>query len=823
MANYHFSVDVIKRSDGRSSVAAAAYRSGEKLIDFRTGKRYDFRHKDDVTHKDILLPDSAPTWMKDRQALWNYLEQFEKRKDAQLCRDVNFDLPKELNTRQNIELAEKFVKEIFVDKGMIADLAIHAKYDANDKPLSHAHVLLTMRAVSEQGFGLKNREWNSKDLLQDWRVEWANYANQALSLNGHRERVDHRSLFEQGIELEPQNKRGNENYKFNGRRKEEHSRIANDNAERILADPTIATRALTRNQSTFSIKDIDALAKRHSTNEVQYSQVFEAIRSHKEIVQVQEYKDCFTTRQMLSLEAEMLNKANRLNICEGHEVKQIEVTRPLSEEQLEVLNHITDKGDMKCVIGFAGSGKSYLLGAAREVWEKSGYKVEGVTLAGIAASGLQQSSGIESRTLASRMSYWEKGEQKLTKDTILVVDEAGMLGSRQIAKILKEVETAQAKVVFIGDTEQLQAIEAGSAFRAIVERFPKIDLTEIRRQTQEWQQQATKEFGQSKTADAIRRYQEHDCIKEFQTKDIARSELVKDWQRDRIYYPDETKIMLAYTREDVQLLNEEARRILKENKELGRDVEFRTEYRSSDNLAIEEHVMTTEEGKRNFAIKDRILFLQNDRTLGIMNGTLGTVKYIGFGRMMTVTLDDKREVIFDTSVYKNFDYGYATTVHKAQGVTIDSSYLLASKHFDSHATYVGMSRHKEEVKVYWGRNEFSNEQSLVKSLSHKIDKPLALECTDNRLQDYLDINRQREAIQFNSINIPREQILKRAALDKQAEKLAFEISNDAHLSKMVKDVEVFKSIERDAKAFKHTQFMERERALSRGYGMEMGW
>jgi Ti-type conjugative transfer relaxase TraA len=827
MANYHFSVDIVKRSAGRSSVAAAAYRSGEKLIDFRTGKRYDFRHKDDVTHKTIMLPESASSWMKDRQALWNYVEQFEKRTDAQLCRDVNFDLPKELTTQQNIELAEKFAQEMFVAKGMIADLAIHTKYAADGTTLSHVHVLLTMREVSEQGFGLKNRAWNSKDLLQDWRIEWANYANHALSLNGHKERVDHRSLAEQGIALEPQNKRGNENYKFNGRRKAGHERIARDNAERILADPSIATRALTRNQSTFSTKDIHAFAKRHSANETQQAEVFQAIRNHQEIVQVQEYKDCFTTLQMLSLEMSMLSKANRLHISKGHAVKEVEVTRPLSDEQKEVLDHLVATGDMKCVIGYAGSGKSYLLGAAREAWEQSGYKVEGVTLSGIAASGLQASSGIESRTLASRMSYWDKGEEKLTKDTVLVVDEAGMLGSRQIAKILKEVEKAEAKVVFIGDTEQLQAIEAGAAFRAIVDRFPKADLTEIRRQSYDWQREATKEFGQGLTEQAIERYRERGHIKEYQTKDMARCELISEWKQERIIYSKETSIMLAYTHEDVEYLNAEARRILKEGGELGKEKEFKTIYRTSDPLSIEEHEMITEEGKRNFAINDRLLFLQNDRTLGVMNGNLGTVKYIN-GREMTVILDNKQEVKFDTAVYKYFDHGYATTIYKAQGVTVDSTYLLASKHLDSNASYVGMSRHKEELKVYYGQDEFSNKQELVRSMSHKRDKPLSLERIDTRLQDYLDVSMQRERLPKFSHQIQdlAEKELWKELRDK-AEKLAHEIVNDTHLNKIAKEQEIYKAIERDATGYQTSQRIAQELAMhnsqDRGFDMGMGW
>ena len=826
MANYHFSVDIVKRSAGRSSVAAAAYRSGEKLIDFRTGKRYDFRHKDDVTHKTIMLPEFAPSWMKDRQALWNYVEQFEKRADAQLCRDVNFDLPKELTTQQNIELAEKFVKEMFVAKGMIADLAIHTKYDTNDKPLSHAHVLLTMREVSEQGFGLKNRTWNSKDLLQNWRREWAGYANEALSLNGHRERVTHLSLAEQGIALEPQTRRGNENYKFNSRRKAEHERIARDNAARILADPTIAIKALTRNQSTFSEKDIHAFAKRHSAHETQFFDVYEAIRDSKELVEIFGKNASFTSKRMLDLEIEMLAKANKLDMSKGHAVKEVEVTRPLSDEQKEVLDHLVAVGDMKCVIGYAGSGKSYLLGAAREVWEQSGYKVEGVTLSGIAASGLQASSGIESRTLASRMSYWDKGEEKLAKDTVLVVDEAGMLGSRQIAKILKEVEQAEAKVVFVGDTEQLQAIEAGSPFRAISERFSTMSLSEIRRQTQVWQQEATKAFGRGDTADALRRYDEHGCILAFETKEMAIDAMIKKWQENRKYYPDETRIMLTYTREDAQLLNETARNLLKENGELGKGKEFKTIYRASDHLSIEEHEMITEEGKRNFAINDRILFLQNDRVLGVMNGSMGNVKSIN-GRMMSVELDhDKRQVVFDTEVYKSFDHGYATTIAKSQGICEATAYLLATRHCDSNSFYPAMTRHREEVTVFYGKDEFRSHNEFIECMTRKRTKYLALENIP-KLREYVDIRLQRERLQEYSISDNSAEKGQWQELEKKAKSVAHEITKDARLSKIAQEMEVFKSIERDAIGYQTSQRIAQELAMhnnqDRGFGMGMGW
>jgi predicted house-cleaning noncanonical NTP pyrophosphatase (MazG superfamily) len=237
--------------------------------------------------------------------------------------------------------------------------------------------------------------------------------------------------------------------------------------------------------------------------------------------------------------------------------------------------------------------------------------------------------------------------------------------------------------------------------------------------------------------------------------------------------------------------------------------------------------MITKEGKRSFAINDRILFLQNDRTLGVMNGNLGTVKYI-MGRMMTVELDqDKREVIFDTGVYKNFDHGYATTVHKAQGVTVDSAYLLASRYLDANATYVGMSRHREDVKVYYGQDEFRNKQELISSMSRNREKPLALEQVDKKLDAYLEVSMQRDRLpKLSAIKDPAEKELLKELTNK-AEKLAHEIVNDAHLNKIAKEMEVYKSIERDAIGYQTSQRIAKELAMhnsqDRGFDMGMGW
>src|SRR6266852_4382672 len=144
MAIYHFTAKVISRSHGRNAVAAAAYRSGSRFHDQRQELSFDYTHKTEVVHSEILLPEEAPEWMADRERLWNAVEAGEKRKDAQLAREVEFALPLELGEDRGIELAQDFVREGFVKRGMVADMNVH--WDPHNP---HVHVMLTMREVSE--------------------------------------------------------------------------------------------------------------------------------------------------------------------------------------------------------------------------------------------------------------------------------------------------------------------------------------------------------------------------------------------------------------------------------------------------------------------------------------------------------------------------------------------------------------------------------------------------------------------------------------------------------------------------------------------------
>src|SRR6202142_1078246 len=184
MAIYHLHVKVIGRKSGSSAVASAAYRSGSRLRDERLDRSHDFSGKRGVVHSEVMLPEHAPQAWSDRERLWNDVEAFEVRKDAQLAREVEFALPREMTQAQGIELARDFVQTEFVDRGMIADLNVHWDIGPDGLAKPHAHVMLSMREVKPDGegaFGKKVREWNSTDLLTDWRERWAEHVNERLA------------------------------------------------------------------------------------------------------------------------------------------------------------------------------------------------------------------------------------------------------------------------------------------------------------------------------------------------------------------------------------------------------------------------------------------------------------------------------------------------------------------------------------------------------------------------------------------------------------------------------------------------------------------
>ena len=203
MAIYHLRATMISRSQGRSATAASAYRVAERIEDRRTGLTFDYAARSGVDHTEILAPDHAPDWVRDRSELWNRVEESETRKNSQVAREVRVALPDELTHAERVALVRDYARAQFVDRGMVADIALHAPGREGDERNHHAHILLTTREIDAEGsvpgggFTTKNRDWNKVEVLEGWREAWARDSNAALERAGLEDRVDHRTLVAQ--------------------------------------------------------------------------------------------------------------------------------------------------------------------------------------------------------------------------------------------------------------------------------------------------------------------------------------------------------------------------------------------------------------------------------------------------------------------------------------------------------------------------------------------------------------------------------------------------------------------------------------------------
>jgi Ti-type conjugative transfer relaxase TraA len=750
MAIYHLHVKVIGRNSGSSAVASAAYRSASRLRDERLDRSHDFSAKRGVVHSEVMLPGNAPEAWSDRERLWNDVETFEVRKDAQLAREVEFAIPREMTMAQGIELARDFVRGEFVDRGMIADLNVHWDMAEDGSPKPHAHVMLTMRAVDQDGFGPKVRDWNRTEMVERWRERWAELANERLAELDIDTRIDHRSLEAQGIVLEPQSQIGAPAKRIEVRdiegegleadRAEMHREIARGNGARIIADPSLGLDAITQQQATFTERDMAKFAHRHSDGLDHFKEVMGAMRGAPGLVELGKDargEDRFTTREMIEAEQRLHRAAELMAERERHEVRdadrEVALARGearglvLSGEQADALANVTDGRDLGVVVGHAGTGKSAMLGVAREAWEAAGYEVRGVALSGIAAENLESGSGIASRTIASMEHSWQQGRDLLTGRDVLVIDEAGMVGTRQLERVLSHATEAGAKVVLVGDPQQLQSIEAGAAFRSIHDRHGGSEIGEVRRQREDWQREATRDLATSRAGDALEAYRSRGMVHEAQTREQARGDLIERWDRDRQSAPERCRIILTHTNDEVRALNEAARERM----------------RAAGDLGDEVHV-TVERGARNFASGDRVMFLQNERGLGVKNGTLGTVEQAS-AQSMAVRTDDGRYVQFDLKDYNKIDHGYAATIHKAQGMTVDRTHVLATPGMDAHSSYVALSRHRDGVNLHYGRDDFAGQDRLVRTLSRDRAKDMA---SDYEHADPVQSYAERRGITF---------------------------------------------------------------------------
>ncbi|TAU14692.1 Ti-type conjugative transfer relaxase TraA [Rhizobium ruizarguesonis] len=774
MAIYHLSMKPIARSGGRSAVASAAYRAAERLTNERDGLTHDFSNRQGVEHAEIVLPaGSSAYWAMKRSALWNAAERAEKRSDARIAREFEIALPHELTSDQRLALTRAFAADLANRYGAAVDFAIHRPGEGGDIRNSHAHLMMTTREVTETGLGdktllerenrwlLANHLPPSQLQLKDLRQAWEHLANTHLERAGLDIRIDNRSHLEAGITIEPTEHVGVHATQID-RQGGAVSRVrispqsADRNADIIRRRPEEILRLLTNEKSVFNRYDIARALHRYINDDPQtFQNAFAAVMASKALVELRpdssglrgrDGEARYSTVEMVAIEGAIASNVMAMKTRQNHGVfkrhvdaaiaaqdRSIQAGNPspgqgLSAEQRQAIEHVTGPAQIAVVIGFAGAGKSTMLAAARQAWEAQGYRVHGAALAGKAAEGLEQSSGITSRTLASWEYSWQADRSRLNALDVFVIDEGGMVASRQLARFVDEVKRAGAKLVLVGDHEQLQAIGAGAPFRAIAEAVGHAQLSEVRRQKADWQKQASIDFASHRTAAGLAAYAARENLHLKTDRAETLKAIIADYVADRSAHPNATRIAMAHRRIDVAAINAGIRAQLQERGELAK-----ANNPSGDKG--EELSYQTNNGKRSFARGDRIVFLENDRDLGVKNGMLGEVIAVAPDAIQVrldgkaQTQDGQRQVTVPVNRYQSFDHGYATTIHKTQGATVDRSFVLASTTMDRHLTYVAMTRHREGVQLYAGMDAFKTERALTDALSRSGVKETTLDYT----------------------------------------------------------------------------------------------
>jgi len=371
-----------------------------------------------------------------------------------------------------------------------------------------------------------------------------------------------------------------------------------------------------------------------------------------------------------------------------HQASAGQPPRRLAAEQLSLVRALATSGDgVQLVNAKAGSGKTFALGAARLVWESAGYRVVGAALAARAAQELRDGAGIHSHTIARLLGDLDDPRcGGLDAKTVLVVDEAGMVGTRTLARLLGHAQQTGAKVVLCGDLAQLPEIDAGGAFRALWVRLGGVELARNRRQRQPWERDALDVLRAGDAVAAIARYLEHDRVVWSRQSATLRRTLVADWWQATRRPGEELPVMLAARRADVADLNARARAVMAANGRLG-----------PDPLRI---------AGQEFAVGDRIITLRNADRLGVLNGTRGTVISVDQARgSLGMRTDDGRFVELPRWYLHGrgqcwVDHGYAMTGTKAQGMTTDRAFVLGTDELYREWGYVAMSRARLETRLY---------------------------------------------------------------------------------------------------------------------------
>lgn len=783
---------------------------------------YRNRHSD-IAFCQTFAPNHAPEWMKDLSvwdklesfedtyALQRYKSDETREKylgSAQTAQTYVMALPKELSPQVWQELMTEFVNERFVSRNLIATLAIH-----NDEGNPHAHIMVSRRSVTMDGeFSFaKDREITTKIELKETRKLWADKANFYLEREGFDARIDHRSFADLGIAFEPTKKEGwfanmLEERGDSSRIVVENQEIKHRNKAIAILDPETILSELTANKATFSLDQLARQIQMRVGDDVSLCQaVFEQAQSKSVHVGVDlEGQARYTSKDYQQAEDQALAYVNmlqekrhslplssaliqeKIGLIEQELTQKNKQTFSFSGQQKQAVETLCSNSLLSVMIGRAGTGKTTTLRPVVEAHKEAGFSVIGMSLSAAASENLGMEAGCSSETIAYYLDKWEKYEEaskkqwsvhtsqeqreiektlaaykqhQLCDKHVLIIDEAGMVGTRIWEQLLHHAHKAGAKILAIGDDHQFKAIDAGDFFRKLIDLAraaqQKCSLDTIVRQKTDWMRQASHDLAELKTYTALATYEQQGRVRAID----GLTEVAQDYVQYRVDNPNQSAVLVAFTRIQVNELNQSVQQQLLEQ-----------------NL-VYPHQGQCEVNDRSMVVGDQMVFLKNDRrghvqaydargkecSFMVKNGTIGKIESIvpvHFAgdhnqppldtHQITARIDNKTTVKFLLSDYSHVDHGYALTLSKSQGGTWDDSFVVGSRNMDAYATYVSLTRHRNNATFYYDKNDFTTFESLQQSLSRLGTKDLVIDYTIREenfsswanVQEYLTIGRE---------------------------------------------------------------------------------
>lgn len=710
-------IEYVSRSSGGNACRKAAYNQRESMKCERSGQLFYFKHKDDNVHHEILLPEGVDKKFLDASVLWNAAEFMENRKDSQVCKESVIALPDdaEISLADRVEISRRIAKQLFVDKGLGVQMDVHQPHE--DDKNWHVHMLITTRRFSEDGKSLHNRKARDTDpTVRKGVVMEAELVGKIVR------DIQNEYFEEKGLELRvdpvgivPQEHLGPvrmRNHMNDALVRSEMLKQANaDNVK----DPSSVLEQMTLHNSVFTRKDVDRFCAKHVKPEDR-NKVLEGIFAHDQVVPLLcsesgEPSKYFTTKDVRAEEEKLQRFVGSVADRQSFAIKEQVKTNALdglalSAEQHQAFQHMTSNdNNLKIIQGRAGVGKSYVLNPVREAYENSGYRVIGLAPTNKVASDMKDDGFAKAMTCHSLLFRINNKRMELDKNTVLMVDEAGMLGTEVMVELFNAAKQAKCKIILMGDAKQLSSIERGGMFQVLSEQYGAPTLETVRRQQKDWQKQVSEDLSNHRVRSAAKTLAEHNKLNWSDDKESALTELVNQWTTDSLGNREHWTFALAQRNVDVDTLNQAMRDIRKQRGEIG---------------AIDVEMMTTR-GLESFATGDRVQFTVTDKTQDISNGQFGILGACTPDKF-TVWCDNGQSISFDPRTYQGLRHGYAGTIYKAQGATIDKTYVLHDKATNHSNSYVALTRHSKDVEVFLSKQETKNLRQFATQISRSGTK-----------------------------------------------------------------------------------------------------